>query len=203
MRPQQAWKVRIHSPRPLSPSSRCNRSLISPAALFVKVMARISFAFAPTALIRWATRYVRTRVFPEPAPAITSSGPSVARTASRWGGLRSARYCSGDATAMRPMLAARQAVHFEPPEAERLVSGARESVDATAPSVLPASDDDAVTLEPPQCRVDRAARHLHATSRERPADRVTVRRSTAQLLENEPVDHRPRIRRLPRPCSSR
>src|SRR5512132_172099 len=36
---------------------------------------------------------------------MTRSGPSVARTASRWGGLRSARYCSGDATAMPSMLA--------------------------------------------------------------------------------------------------
>src|SRR5213592_4217563 len=105
MRPHAAWKVRIHRPRPLAPSRRCRRSRISPAALFVKVMARISFGFAPTALIRWATRYVSTRVLPEPAPAMTSRGPSVARTASRCGGLRSARYCSGDATAMRPMLA--------------------------------------------------------------------------------------------------
>ncbi len=47
--------------------------------------------FTPHARIRCATRYVSTRVFPEPAPATTSSGPSVARTASRWASLRSAR----------------------------------------------------------------------------------------------------------------
>src|SRR5687768_8025868 len=35
-------------------------------------------------------RWVSTRVFPEPAPASTSSGPSPCVTASRWAGLRSA-----------------------------------------------------------------------------------------------------------------
>ncbi len=82
------------------------RSRISPAALFVKVIARISFGFTPTAEIRCATRWVSTRVLPEPAPAITSNGPSVCSTASRCGGFRLARYCSGEATAdTRPMLA--------------------------------------------------------------------------------------------------
>jgi len=33
-------------------------------------------------------RYVITRVFPLPAPASTSSGPSAVVTASIWGGLR-------------------------------------------------------------------------------------------------------------------
>src|SRR5436190_2435855 len=37
---------------------------------------------------------------------MTSSGPSVASTASRWFGFRSARYCSGEATATRSMLSA-------------------------------------------------------------------------------------------------
>src|SRR4051794_38495967 len=37
---------------------------------------------------------------------MTSSGPSVARTASRWASFRSARYWSGVATAMPSMLAA-------------------------------------------------------------------------------------------------
>src|SRR5437763_2791378 len=106
MRPHAAWNVRTQRPRDFGPRRSSSRSLISPAALFVNVIARISLGFAPTALIRCATRYVRTRVLPEPAPAITSSGPSVASTASRWAGLRSARYCSGEATAIRPMLAA-------------------------------------------------------------------------------------------------
>ena len=64
-------------------------------ALFVNVMARISGGFAPTAASRCAIRRVRTRVFPEPAPAMTRSGPSVVRTASRWAGFRSSRYVSG------------------------------------------------------------------------------------------------------------
>src|SRR3970040_576903 len=36
-----------------------------------------------------------TRVFPDPAPARMRRGPSVWRTASRWGGFSSARYASG------------------------------------------------------------------------------------------------------------
>ncbi len=83
MRPQAAWKVRIQIARAIGPSIADSRSRISPAALFVNVIARISFGFTPIAEVRWATLWVRTRVFPEPAPAITSSGPSVWRTASR------------------------------------------------------------------------------------------------------------------------
>ena len=56
---------------------RLTRSRISPAALFVKVMARISFGVDAHAPSRCATRWVSTRVLPEPAPASTSSGPSV------------------------------------------------------------------------------------------------------------------------------
>src|ERR671910_784402 len=105
MRPQAAWKVRIQIARATGPSMFVRRSRISPAALFVKVIARISFGLTPSAVSRWATRCVSTRVFPEPAPAITSSGPSVCSTASRWAGFRLARYCSGDATGILTMLA--------------------------------------------------------------------------------------------------
>src|SRR6185312_7317747 len=105
MRPHAAWKVMIQIARATGPSVRSTRSFISPAALFVKVIARISFGFTPCAVSRCATRWVSTRVFPEPAPAITSSGPSVVSTASRWAGFRLARYCSGDATAISAMLA--------------------------------------------------------------------------------------------------
>ena len=45
MRPQAAWKVRIHAARAWRPSIRSSRSRISPAALFVNVIARISFGF--------------------------------------------------------------------------------------------------------------------------------------------------------------
>src|SRR3954447_17141103 len=105
MRPHAAWNVRIQIARAIGPSIRSRRSRISPAALFVNVIARISFGFTPCVASRCATRCVRTRVLPEPAPAITSSGPSVVRTASRWAGFRSARYCSGVVTAICAMLA--------------------------------------------------------------------------------------------------
>ena len=54
-----AGRVEGEDPEPAPAGGRaavCRRSFISPAALFVKVMARISFGFAPTALIRCATR---------------------------------------------------------------------------------------------------------------------------------------------------
>ena len=77
MRPHAEWKVRIQIERATPPSMSSSRSRISPAALFVNVIARISCGLTPIALIRCATRCVRTRVFPEPAPATTSIGPSV------------------------------------------------------------------------------------------------------------------------------
>ena len=52
---------------------------------------RILTAATPHAVTRCAMRWVRTRVLPDPAPATTSTGPSVARTASRCAGLRPAR----------------------------------------------------------------------------------------------------------------
>ena len=83
IRPQAAWNVRIQIERAVPPSRPSSRVRISPAALFVNVIARISWGLTPQASIRCATRYVSTRVLPEPAPATTSSGPSVASTASR------------------------------------------------------------------------------------------------------------------------
>ena len=63
------------------------RSRISRAALLVKVTARIcdGWADCPVAM-RWAMRVVSTRVLPVPAPASTSTGPSVASTAARCSG---------------------------------------------------------------------------------------------------------------------
>src|SRR5690606_31437561 len=62
------------------------RSRISPAALLVKVTARIRSGPTPCSRMRWQTRVVRTRVFPEPAPASTSRGPSTCRVASSCSG---------------------------------------------------------------------------------------------------------------------
>ncbi len=58
-------------------------SVISFAALLVKVSARIlngSILFS----IMWAMRYVKTLVFPEPAPAITIAAPYICFAATFW-----------------------------------------------------------------------------------------------------------------------
>src|SRR5687767_1883018 len=67
------------------------RSRISPAALFVKVTARIRCGATPCSRIRRHTRAVSTRVFPEPAPASTSSGPSTCSVAASCAGLSPSR----------------------------------------------------------------------------------------------------------------
>src|SRR5919198_3201473 len=117
IRPHAAWNVRIQSRRAVGPSRSSNRSFISFAALFVNVIARISLGLTPHAAIKWPTRWVSTRVLPEPAPAITSSGPSVASTASCWAGFRSARYLSGAAVGTPSMLSAEAEPFPEPEEA--------------------------------------------------------------------------------------
>ena len=71
------------------PTSAPTRCFISSAALLVKVMARISNGETPRSSIRWAMRWVSTRVLPEPAPATTSSGPSPWVTAASLDGVQS------------------------------------------------------------------------------------------------------------------
>src|SRR3990172_12167683 len=93
MRTQLEWKVESQIPS-AGPSSFTTRSRISPAALFVKVTARIASGAMPHTPISQATRLVSTRVFPLPAPASTSKGPSVAWTASRCSGFRPSRSAS-------------------------------------------------------------------------------------------------------------
>ena len=116
MRTQAEWKVQAQISFALSPSIRSSRSFSSPAALLVKVMARMrqgatgssaatrcasapplrsmasffSSASAGSSSLspalpyfrRLAMRLMSTVVFPLPAPARISSGPSVAITAS-------------------------------------------------------------------------------------------------------------------------
>ena len=82
------WNVDTHMPRQRGPTRPARRSRISAAALFVNVMARISQGATPWFSMRLAMRYVSTRVLPEPAPASTSSGPSMVTTASRCGPFR-------------------------------------------------------------------------------------------------------------------
>ncbi len=63
------------------------RCCISRAALLVKVTARISDGHARRVKMMCARRLVSARVLPVPAPARSSTGPSVVSTASRWAGL--------------------------------------------------------------------------------------------------------------------
>src|SRR6185503_8534228 len=83
MRTQRLWKVEIQLCSRCPASSVSVRAFISPAALLVKVTARICSEGTPRSSTRWAMRCVITRVLPLPAPARISTGPSVASTASR------------------------------------------------------------------------------------------------------------------------
>src|SRR4026209_768426 len=96
MRTQAEWNVETHIALVARPIRRETRERISSAALFVNVIARIDSGETLRSRMRWAMRWVRTRVFPDPAPATTRTGPSGAVTASRCAGVRAAREaCEG------------------------------------------------------------------------------------------------------------
>src|SRR5512135_1678309 len=84
----------MRAPRDAARESRATRSLISFAALFVNVTARIDSAGSPCSTSH-AIRWAMTLVFPEPAPARTSSGPEGHVTASRCGGFSERRSITG------------------------------------------------------------------------------------------------------------
>jgi hypothetical protein len=91
---QKLWNVpTVSSLARSEPTMPATRSRISPAALFVKVIARIESGRAPL----WSSqpmRTVMTLVLPEPAPARTSTGPSVVVTARRCSALSaSTNFC--------------------------------------------------------------------------------------------------------------
>ena len=86
IRAHAEWNVDTHMRRATGPTSAPTRSFISPAALLVNVIARSSNGEMPRSAMRYATRWVSSRVLPEPAPATTRTGPSGALTASRWTG---------------------------------------------------------------------------------------------------------------------
>src|SRR5216684_4593472 len=88
MRTHAEWNVLTHIFLATGPISASTRWRISSAALLVKVMARMRNGLTPSSVIRWAMRWVRTRVLPYPAPATTSSGPWPCTTASSLSGLR-------------------------------------------------------------------------------------------------------------------
>src|SRR4051794_375236 len=103
MRTQAAWNVLTHILRATGPTRDSMRWRISSAALLVKVMARMAKGLTPSSSIRWAMRWVRTLVLPEPAPATTSRGPSPWTTASSWSGLRpSIKVSAGIRPILRP-----------------------------------------------------------------------------------------------------
>src|ERR1700730_9887171 len=95
MRTHAEWNVITHIARARRPPTRAaTRAAISPAALFVKVIARISPGAPSRSASREAIRWVTPRVFPEPAPATISRGPPAWVTAARCCGLSpSSREC--------------------------------------------------------------------------------------------------------------
>src|SRR6266511_2068534 len=104
MRAHAEWKVDTHIRCATGPTSAPTRSFISPAALVVNVIARSANGESRWSLISQPTRWVRTRVLPDPAPATTSNGTSGgAVTASRWTGL-SPSSGSAAASPMTPMV---------------------------------------------------------------------------------------------------
>ena len=58
-------------------SAKNGSNASSPAALLVKVMAKILYGLTPNLSMRYAILWVITLVLPEPAPAKISKGPSV------------------------------------------------------------------------------------------------------------------------------
>ena len=77
------WNVPTQSGADGSPSRASMRPRISPAALLVKVTARMPCGDTFSTCTSHATRCVSTRVLPLPAPASTSVGASGAVTAWR------------------------------------------------------------------------------------------------------------------------
>src|SRR6266508_3203861 len=76
MRPQAAWKVITHMRRPASPRRSSRRRFISPAALFVNVMAKISFGWTPQAATRCAIASVKTAGTAIPTAAVIAIAAS-------------------------------------------------------------------------------------------------------------------------------
>src|SRR3954447_14796330 len=92
MRAATEWKVPSHGMPSIAPPLIADtRCFISRAALLVKVTLKIWLGQALRVAMRCARRAVSAAVLPVPAPASTSTGPSVVKTASRCGGFRACR----------------------------------------------------------------------------------------------------------------
>src|SRR6187401_2505218 len=102
MRTHAEWNVETHIFSATGPTSAPTRDFISSAALLVNVIARISKGLTPWSWIRCAIRCVSTRVLPDPAPAMISSGPSTWVTASRWTGFSPSRRSSSKGAMTTP-----------------------------------------------------------------------------------------------------
>ncbi len=74
MRLHRPWKVPIHMPRVSMGNSADRRDIISRAALFVNVTARMVAGDARPCWMSHAMRVMSTRVLPLPAPARISAG---------------------------------------------------------------------------------------------------------------------------------
>src|SRR4051794_22349421 len=105
MRTHAEWNVDTHMRSATGPTRAPTRCFISSAALLVNVMARIENGDASSSPISHATRWVSTRVLPDPAPATTNMGPPGCVTASCCTGLSPARRSAvevGPGTATQP-----------------------------------------------------------------------------------------------------
>ena len=91
MSEQSRWKVQMVRSSWSSGSIACSRARISPAALRVKVTARMFLAGTPRSSTMWAIRWVMTLVLPLPGPATISRGPEMALTAPSWSSFRPSR----------------------------------------------------------------------------------------------------------------
>ena len=95
IRTHALWKVMTHIAFARGPTSCSTRSFISPAALLVKVIARIWPGWTLRSPSRYAMRWVSTRVLPEPAPATMSRGVPAWTTAARWFSFSPSRSAAG------------------------------------------------------------------------------------------------------------
>lgn len=78
--PKYIIRAAFSAGMPTIPANRCR---ISPAALFVYVMATTSDGCTPRVLTKWWTRLMIVFVFPVPAPATIRQGPATFSIASR------------------------------------------------------------------------------------------------------------------------
>src|SRR4051812_11463461 len=142
--------------RATGPTSAPTRSFISPAALFVNVIARSSNGEMPRSAIRYEMRCVSRRVLPDPAPATTRIGPSGALTASRWTGFSPSRSSAASTIsvrscadgAVRRTLRRRTAPHGGPPARSSWCVGHEDSVQVFGPWAGGSGRRTSVRIEP-------------------------------------------------------